>query len=97
METVEKILDLVSLPDAEWRSLRTAVEYAQRNPGHEPHALVHAHFPGGLPTTDEWHDLTTGVRSMRAAVDAKMMEGQTLSRRDYMRLYMQRRRAKQVE
>ena len=92
-----KMLDLVSLSEAEWRSLRTAVEYALHHDDHEPAPLVYEHFPEGLPAPDVWKNLTTGVRSMRAALDAKMMEGQTLSRRDYMRLYMQKRRAKQVE
>ena len=54
----DKMLDLVSLPEAEWRSLRTAVEYVLHHPDHPPAPLIAEHFPDGMPSEDAWRNLT---------------------------------------
>lgn len=95
METI--VMTLAALPDSEWKVLRSAVEYALNHPGHTPHELIGAVFEHGLPEPDEWDAAVREAVLARSDTTEAAARGRNLTRREYMRIYMRRRRAKQVE
>ncbi len=84
------VADLAALGDDEWRTLTSAMHFVFRNAG-QTHPLIDTLF-GTAPTPDEWEKIKLAARATRAEIALAATHGRTLSRREYMRLYMQRRR-----
>lgn len=95
---MEKLtLMLAALPEPEWRTLRASVEYGLKHDDYEPNEIVTMVFPGGLPEIDEWNAAVETVAELRTRAQERDLGDRPVSRREYMRFYMQRRRAKKVQ
>lgn len=92
MDELTKALELATLPDNEWRTLCSAMAYYLRNPSDALHPAIRQHFPDTLPTLDEWSALRVEITEVRLALDEAGYAGQQMSRNEYMRLYMKRKR-----
>lgn len=91
------ILILAALPEPEWRTLRASIEYGLNNAAYEPNDVVLAIFPDGLPDAKAWHTVLARAMTLRTDSQQAVLGDRRLTRQEYMRFYMQRRRAKQVQ
>src|SRR5215472_14132081 len=97
MMDVDQLVDLALLPDAEWRMLCAAMNYYLRRPERtDTHPLIAVHFPNRTFTLDEWSEARLAVTEVRLKVDEARFGAKPESRKDYMRLYMRRRRMNAV-
>ena len=91
---IDRLIDLAAMPDPEWRMMCSAMNWYLMHPEKkEDHEIVLFFFGQGMrPDAETWDAIREEVNMVRLRVEEQKHEGQVLSRKEYMRLYMRRRR-----
>ncbi len=89
---MEKLIEMAATPDAEWRLLCSSMAYYLRHPERTERPEIIGAWFDEMPSAEDWTRARLAVTALRLAGEEAAFKGEPLDRREYMRLYMKRKR-----